>query len=166
MLHTLFQDYEAFACHVFTDEKSLQGIFGHFMPLMTKYFLPCHFQPWHTMAKSGYWHIFANHAENIFWIIYQPLITMSNSLFNIIIVIGHTNFVIISHKHQRRNWSYQLKQSSTHAGVCNVSLCVPMMQLSAHRQSQGQGNSVHLIGKNKPSYFAIVLKSQLKFSKC
>ena len=34
MLHELFQKHEAFACDMFTDEKSSQGIFGHFMPLV------------------------------------------------------------------------------------------------------------------------------------
>ena len=34
MLHKLFQDYETFACQVFSDEKIFQGIFGHFMPLV------------------------------------------------------------------------------------------------------------------------------------
>ena len=32
MLHELFQKHEAFACNMFTDEKSSQGIFCHFMP--------------------------------------------------------------------------------------------------------------------------------------
>ena len=34
MLHELFQKHETFACDMFTDEKSSQGIFGHFMPLV------------------------------------------------------------------------------------------------------------------------------------
>ena len=34
MQHELFQKHEALACHMFADEKSSQGIFGHFMPLV------------------------------------------------------------------------------------------------------------------------------------
>ena len=34
MLHKLFQDYEAFACHVFTDKENLEDIFGQFMQLV------------------------------------------------------------------------------------------------------------------------------------
>ena len=34
MLHELFEKHEAFACHMFTDEKGDQGVFGQFMPLV------------------------------------------------------------------------------------------------------------------------------------
>ena len=40
MLRKLFRDDEAFTCNVFADE-SLQGIFGHFMPLVA-YNIFCH----------------------------------------------------------------------------------------------------------------------------
>ena len=41
VLYELFQKHEAFACKIFTDEKTSQGIFGHFMPLVA-YNIFCH----------------------------------------------------------------------------------------------------------------------------
>ena len=38
MLHKLFQRHEAFACHMFTDEKIIQGIFWSFYA--TKWHMP------------------------------------------------------------------------------------------------------------------------------